>query len=146
MTLRDAFQAVYERHGELTPRLVVEEARNGTDAAALRLREMLPWDADEALYNYQLVIAAKEIRRLKMVYKPTPRSGLREVRSFVSVPAPSGRAYHPTDKVAADPLLSRLLLQEAERAWRDLKVRYGQLSGFVEMVRRDLDGLGREAA
>lgn len=147
MTLREAFQAVYDRHGELTPRLVVEEARNGKDAAAERIRESLPWDADEALYNYQLVIAAKLIRKMRIVYKPSSRSTtLREVRAFVSVPAEQGRAYHPVESVAADPVMSRLMLQEAERAWRDLKARYGGLAGFVEMVRRDLEDVEEKRA
>lgn len=139
MTLRQAFQELYDRTGVLTAEVVVEEARNGKDAVAQRLAKALPWDADEALYQYQLVVAAKLIRKQRIVYKPTPRSGLRETRAFVSIPSPSGRGYHPTETVAEDPLMSRLMLQEAERAWHDLKARYGNLRGFVEMVRRDLE-------
>lgn len=140
MKLREALQAVYDTHGRLTPGLVVEVARDGDDAVAQRLREALPWDADEALEHYQLVVAARLIRKVKIVYRPTPRSGLRETRAFASIPAPDGRSYHPIGTIAADPLMSRLLLQEAERAWRELKARYGNLRGFIELVRADIEG------
>ena len=139
MTLREALQAVYDREGMLTPALVVEIARDGKDAVAQRLAEALPWDPDEALEKYQLVVAAKLIRKQRIVYKPTPRSALRPTRQWVSVASPEGRSYKPIREVAADPLASRLLLAEAERAWRELKARYGNIAGFVEMIRRDLD-------
>lgn len=138
MNLREALQSVYERNGLLTPHIVVEVARDGEDDVAQFLRERLPWDKDEALEQYQLIVAARLIRKVRVTYQPTPRSSLREVRAFVSVPSPSGRAYHPTDVVAQDPLMARLMLQEAERAWRDLKARYGNLSGFVAMIQHDL--------
>jgi len=140
MTLREALQSLYEAHGELTPALYVEVARDGEGPVAQRLRESLPWDADEALEQWQLHVAAKNIRKMRIVYRPTARSGLRETREFVSVPSPEGRAYHPIQVVAADPLMAKLMLQEAERAWHDLKARYGSLAGFVDMIRRDLDG------
>jgi hypothetical protein len=139
MTLREALKALYEEHGVLTPALVVEVARDGDGAVAECLHESLTWDDGEAAERYRLLEAAKLIRRFKVVYRPTPRSGLREARAFVSVPSPEGPSYHPIERVAEDPLMSRLMLQEAERAWRDLKARYSGLHGFVEMIRRDLD-------
>lgn len=146
MKLRDALMALYERDGVITAHSFVQEARDGEGAVAQRLRDALPWDADDALEKYQLVVAQKHIRTFMVVYKPTPKSSLRHTRAFVSVPSPAGRGYHPTSVVAADPLMARLMLQEAERGWRDLKARYGRLSGFVEMIHRDLEDEGREAA
>jgi hypothetical protein len=140
VTLREALQSVYDKHGALTPALVVEEARDGTDAAAELLRGSLTWDKDEALERYQLVEASRLIRKAKIAYRPTENSSLRDMRAFMSIPEPQGRAYHPADVVAQDPFKARLALQEAERAWRDLKKRYGNIAGFFAMVQHDVEG------
>jgi hypothetical protein len=139
MTLREALRSLYEEHGGVTPRLYVEVARDGDGPVAQRLRESLPWDADVALEKYQLLIAAKYIRTFQIAYKPTPRSSLRMTREFVSISSPEGRAYHPTEVVAQDPFMTKLALQDAERDWRNLKAKYANLGGFIEMVRRDLE-------
>lgn len=148
MTLREALQAVYDARGELTAEIIVEVASTGDDAVAQRLHDALPWDADEALEKYQLVVANRIIRKYKIRYEPSPGAGLRETRAFVSVQEPTTgkRSYHPNEVVRADPFLERLALQDAERRWRELKAAFGALKGFYEMVRNDLDEEMRDAA
>jgi hypothetical protein len=139
MTLREALTALYERNGSLTAKSFVKEARDGKGPIARRLKEALPWDADQALYEHQLEVASTLIRKFRVHYKPTTRSELRSVRAFVSIPSPEGRSYRPIGEVSEDPMMSRLMLQDAEREWRQLKARFVHLQGFVEMVRRDLE-------
>lgn len=139
MNLREALQIIYERNGALTPVIVYEEAASPVDEAGQYFTDRLPWDDEEAAYQHRLDLCARFIRKAKIVYKPTPKSSLREVRAYWPVATETGRSYEPTESIAADPLLSKLMLQQAEREWRDLKARYGHLKAFVELVQSDLE-------
>lgn len=143
MTLREALESIYDRHGALTPAIVVEEARDPEDEAARFIRTRLTWDDEEAGDRYRLIEAARLIRKCRVVYKSTPGSDLRSIREYVSVQMLDGRprSYQPLEKVAQDPLVAAIMLAEAERAFKDLQSRYGQLAGFVAMVQKTLLGV-----
>lgn len=148
MTLREALQELYNTHGKLTPGLVVDEAREPSDSVTQFLHDRLEWDDEVAGERYRLEQARALIRKVRVEYKPTPRSTIREVRAYVSVPDQDtgGRAYRPTEEVAADPLLSAMLLRELERDWKLLRQRYGDMDQFVTFVRSQLDDNGKAAA
>lgn len=140
MTIREALQDIYDRHGELTPRLVVDEATSGVTAAGDALSNHLQWDDAEAADSHRMEQARKLIRRVRIAYRePTEEEVSRSVRGFVSVQTAEGRAYHPTQKVAEDPFLRQLMLRDAEREWKALHRKYSHLVEFVDMVKVDLD-------
>lgn len=144
MNLREALEAVHARHGALTPALVVEEARDGKDAVAQFLHARLTWDDEEAGEQWRLWEARSLIRRVTVVYQPTERSSMREIRAFMPVPTATGRSYEPIESIARDPVASAIVLADAERAWQDLKSRYGHLRQFVEMVQAEVAELERQ--
>lgn len=46
-------------------------------------------------------------------------------------------AYNPAVEAVEDPIITRIRLCDTQRDWGDLKARYGHLSEFWEMVRRE---------
>jgi hypothetical protein len=138
VTLREVLQAVYERNGALTPEIVVEEARDGTDAVSQYLHDRLTWDNDDAAERWRLEEAQRLIQRAKVTYKPAEGNDLGSVRAFWAVPRENGRSYEPIEEIAADPVKSKIVLADAERAWRDLMARYGHLEEFLALVQADL--------
>lgn len=140
MTIRDALQDIYDRHGELTPRLVVDEATSGTTEAGDALSRHLQWDDALAADSHRIDQARRLIRSVRIGYRePTEEEASRSVRGFVSVQTADGRSYHPTAKVAEDPFLRQLMLRDAEREWKAMFRKYNHLKEFTEMVQKDLE-------
>lgn len=131
--LRDLLQAVYEEHGYLTPALVRDVARDPGHAL-----HQLVFDksVDDAAESYYLDRAHQLIRSVKITYNK-PDGPPVTIRGFHCVKSAEGFVYHPADRVAADPLLSRILIADMEREWRTLKQRWEQFGEFWELVRRD---------
>lgn len=146
MTLRDALNAVHKKHGKLTPQIVVEEARSNRTSAGKLLHDRLEWDdavAGEAFRRHQ---AQELIRSVKVRYrKADGADGELSVRAFHAVRRDGAHVYEPLEKVIDDPFVSKLVLTEMEREWRQLKERYEQFAEFTMMIRRDL-GLDELAA
>lgn len=140
MTIREALQDVYDRHGSLTPRMVVDEATSGVTDAGEALSRHFEWDDSSAADSYRIEQARRLIRSVRVAYRePTEEEAARSVRGFVSVKTSEGRAYHPTEKVAHDPFLSALMLRDAEREWKAMLRKYSHMKEFVEMVRKDVE-------
>lgn len=136
MSLRDELQMIYDRHGELTPALVVKEARVKTHP----LHSRFEWDNRVAGEAWRRAQAQELIRSVKVVYREaTETEEARSVRAFHAVRRESGHVYEPAEKVAEDPFMKRLVLADMQREWLALRRRYEQFAEFVEMVRRDLD-------
>lgn len=135
--LRSLLQAIYDQHGKLTPELVREEARPKDSP----LHSRLEWDDAVAGEAYRLEQAHRLIQSVRVVYRP-PAEGVEErsVRAFHAVRLQGGYSYEPIDRVAADPFLSRLVLADMEREWRELRRRYEHFEEFWELVRRDDNG------
>lgn len=145
MSLRDQLQAIYDEQGKLTPKLVLDTARDPEHP----LHSHFEWRDDIAAERYRLDQARTLIRSVRVVYKPA------ETEEQAPI---AGRAYHavrdvedeyryePAEKVAADPLLTKLVLADMEREWRGLKRRYEQFAEFHEMVRRDLEAMPADEA
>jgi hypothetical protein len=133
--LRTRLQEIYDLHGRLSPALVVEAARNPEDP----LHSRLEWDDTVAAEKYRLEQAHELIRSVKISYRDA-QGDFKEVRAFHAFRASTGgHHYVPVEKVAQDPMLSKILLGEMERDWRNLRKRWEGYTEFQQMVRRDLD-------
>lgn len=135
MNLRDELLEVRRQAGILTPQVVLEFARDESHP----LHSRFEWDDSVAGERYRIDQARELIRTVKVKY--TQRDGsASDLRGFVSisrVDTPS-REYLPVEEVAADPLMARLVLRDAEREWRELFARYQHLDEFIQMVRGDI--------
>jgi hypothetical protein len=135
-SLREHLQAIHDRHGALTPALVLAEASD----PAHPLHSRFQWDDSAAAQSWRKHQAQELIRSVKVVYKPaTERDPARSVRAFHAVRREDGHVYEPAEKVAEDPFVRRLVLADMEREWKALKRRYEQFAEFADMVRQDLE-------
>jgi hypothetical protein len=135
-SLRDHLQAIYDDHGELTPALVVDEARPKSHP----LHSRFEWNNTVAGERWRQAQAQELIRSVKVVYRePTEKEPGRSVRAFHAVRRENGNVYEPVDKVVDDPFMKRLVLADMEREWKALRRRYEQFAEFAEMVRADLE-------
>lgn len=138
MSLRDQLQAIYDSHGNLTPAIVVDEARD----EAHPLHDRFEWDNIVAGEAWRKRQAHELIRSVKVVYRPaTDSEGERSVRAFHAVPSDDGDDrywYEPADKVALDSATRELLVREMQRDWQELKRRWAYFQEFVGMVLADL--------
>lgn len=133
MTLRDELLAIRREHGSLTGQAVVEAARD----EAHPLHSRFEWDDSVAGEKFRVVQANELIRSVKVNF--VTDGGPSDLRGFVSVSRPDtpAREYIPVEEVAQDPMISKLVLRDAEREWRELLARYGHLKEFIEMVQND---------
>lgn len=133
MNLRDHLQSIYDNHGKLTPQLIVDEARNPEHPLHSRVFDC---PTEEAAERYYLDNAHRLIQRVKVVKAEGDNAP--GVRAFQAVRTEHGYVYEPTEKVAEDPFMRRLVLADMEREWRTLRARYEQFAEFTEMVKRDI--------
>lgn len=133
MSLRDELSRIYTSHGQLTPKLVVDLARNPEHP----LHERFEWDDAVAGERYREVQAAELIRSVKVVRKDK-EPGDADVREFVHVERPTGSSYVPLGEVLADDIATAILLRQAEREWKQMLRKYQALEGWVAMVRGDV--------
>lgn len=132
--LREQLQSVYDQHGQLTPALVVVAARAETHP----LHSRFEWDDSVAGERYRQAQASELIRAVRIAYVDGKGRG-QSVRAYQSVRGQTGYRYEPTADVAADPVLSQIVLMDMRREWKALQARYGHFSEFVSMVQADLN-------
>lgn len=136
MSLRDVLQSIYDKHGELTPDVVVQEARTKDHP----LHGRFDWDNKSAGDSWRRHQASELIRSVKVVYREaTDTEEERTVRAFHAVRTPKGHAYEPAEKVRDDPFMRQLVLNDMRRDWQDLKRRYERFAEFADMIRADLE-------
>lgn len=119
---------IRSQHGDLTPQVVVDEARD--DAHPLHSR--FEWDDSVAGEAYRRVQAAELIRSVKVVYAETPEGEERKVRAWSSTR--QGNGYKPTEEILQDDFSRTLLLRQAEREITALKRKYGHLKEFADIL------------
>lgn len=131
MSLRDELQAVYERHGKLTPRIVVAEAADESSP----LHSRLEWDDKVAGHAWRLHQAHELIRSVRVAYLEA--DGRRsDVRAFHAVPSTDGGfEYRSAEDIARDEVLTQVLLREMERDIAQLKSRWGHFKEFATLLR-----------
>lgn len=140
MSLRDQLQSVYDQNGRLTPALIVDTARPEDHP----LHNRFEWNDKAAGEAYRLEQARRLIRSVRVVYREADeKEAARTVRAFHSIRDEQGTAYQPVEEITESPLLTKLLLQDMEREWKQLMRRYGHFEEFLQMVRSDL---GEKAA
>lgn len=131
--LREELTGLYQRHGELTPQIVVDEARS-EDAP---LHSRFEWDDTVAGEKYRLVQAARLIRVVRIEYT-TPNSDEKKfIRAFHSLHEsgePERQGYAPTEEILENEVTRRILLRNMERDIAQLKKRYGHLAEFATMM------------
>ena len=136
MSLRDQLQAVHDDSGRLTPQIVVDAAR----PVEHPLHERFEWNDKLAGEAYRLDQARRLIRSVRVTYREADeKEAARTVRAYHSVRDEDGTSYRPLEEVQESPLLTKLLLQDMEREWKQLMRRYGMFEDFLQMVRGDLE-------
>lgn len=131
--LRSVLTDHYKKHGELTPQIVVDEARP-KDAP---LHDRFEWDNKIAGEKYRIVQAQQLIRSVQIEFVSSATGERHFVRGFHSLreAGQETTGYAPTEELVQDQVATRLLLRQCEREISDLKRKYGHLSEFAEMMR-----------
>lgn len=146
--VRAILQDMYERHGRLTPAIIVDESR----AEDAPLHNRFEWDDTVAAEQYRFLQAARIIRSVRITRAgndaveddgPAEPEG---VRAFLPV---RGRdrddagswTYEPTRKALADPTSRRILLNEMRRDWRAFQSKYQALSEYVKLIEAEAQRL-----
>ena len=136
MSLRDQLQAVHDDSGRLTPQIVVDAAR----PVEHPLHERFEWNDKLAGEAYRLDQARRLIRSVRVTYREADeKEAARTVRAYHSVRDEDGTSYRPLEEVQESPLLTKLLLQDMEREWKQLMRRYGHFEEFLQLIRADLE-------
>lgn len=134
-SLRDELQAIYDQRGVLTPRLVVDVARD----PAHPLHNRFEWNDAVAGERWREQQAHELIRSVRVVYRDADDSGPeRSVRAFHAIRKDSGHVYEPADRVAHDPVMNEVLRMDMRREWHALRRRWEGWDEFTDMVRQDL--------
>jgi len=135
--LRSELTGLYQKHGELTPQVVVDEAR----AVDAPLHHRFEWDDTVAGEKYRLVQAAQLIRAVRIEYKTADSGERKFVRAFASLHdsgEPERQGYAPTEEIVQNDLSRKILLRNLEREIATLKRRYGHLAEFAEIIKRGI--------
>lgn len=138
--LRAAITRIYQKHGELTPQIVVDEARPENS----ELHHRFEWDDAIAGEAYRRVQGQELIRSVRIVFSDNKTGERKSVRGFHSL-RQAGDAerggYAPTEEIVQDELATRILQQAFQREIADLKRKYGHLSDYVAWIRGEAEGL-----
>lgn len=137
--LRSQLTGLYRQHGELTPKMVVDDAR----PLGAPLHDRFEWDDNIAGEKYRLSQAAQLIRAVRIEYT-TPESGERKfIRGFSSLfesGEPERQGYAPTEEVLENDVTRRILFNNMQRDISTLRKRYGHLKEFAQMMRDQFGG------
>ena len=130
--LRSEMQTIYDKHGGLTPKLVVKTASRKTHP----LHNHFEWDDSVAGPRFREIQAYELIRSIRMVF--TNKQGQKErLRVWHPVRVESPTVYDPLDVIVDDPIMRQVLLRQMERAWNELKRKYDTFDEFWRMVGKD---------
>jgi len=133
--LREILTDIYEKHGEITPKIVVEEARPHDSL----LHHRFEWDDSVAGEAYRRVQAGGLLREVMVRLPDSPNGEHKFVRAFHSRREAGDKiatGYMPTVEIVQDPLMTRLLLKEFEREIVEIKRKYGHLTEFAQIMNR----------
>lgn len=131
--VRQRLEEIAQRRGILTPLVVLDEARNPEHP----LHGRFEWDDTVAAEKYRLEQAHQLIRVARVSYVDNAGDS-QSVRAYQPVARPGGYEYKRSEDIAADPLLTEIVLRDMRREWQTLKRRYERFEEFVAMVRGDV--------
>jgi hypothetical protein len=127
----EELEALMQKHGCLTPQIVVEFARDPQTA----IHQAFIWDDTEAANRYREVQAAKLIRYVLQITKPEGSGETRRVRAFVTTDLDPTSTYHRIEEVLADPTRRAALVQQAKREYWSFREKYSALKELAEFFR-----------
>jgi hypothetical protein len=135
VNLRDHLQAIRDQRGRLTPEDVVDVARDPEHP----LHSRFEWDNDAAAEHWRRTQAHELIRTCRIKYAEDEVGRERTVRAFHAVRTEQGHVYEPAAKIAADPLMARIVMADMEREWKQLRRKYDEFAEFWQMVRGEAE-------
>jgi hypothetical protein len=94
-TLREELEAIRERHGELTPEVVFDEAKKKSSP----LHSYFEWDKQAGWEKFNLDIAARMIRKVHYVRHPVETKNVAPP-VFIRDPAPEKSGYVALAEIA----------------------------------------------
>lgn len=132
--VQEVLQALYDERQELTPRLVLDRARDPQHP----LHDRFEWDDAKAAEKHRLAQAGDLIRSVKVIYERGDGTE-GKVRSYHSVRRDDtgSRVYKTAESVAMDPVMTQVLLAEMRRDWSRMKERYARFEEFAALVAND---------
>lgn len=131
--VQEVLQALYDEGQELTPRLVLDRARDPQHP----LHDRFEWDDAKAAESHRLTQAGDLIRSVRVTYQKADGSEGR-VRNYHSVRRDDGaRVYKTAESVAMSPVMTQALLAEMRRDWSRMRDRYGRFEEFAALVAND---------
>lgn len=116
--------------GELTPRDVLDDARNDNSP----LHTFFEWDDSAAAEEYRLQQARGLIRSVVAIYVSEDKPATR-VKAYVHIPEPGTPHYRETGHAMS---LSKTRKMVLDQAWRELQSwrrRYADLKEFSDLVK-----------
>jgi hypothetical protein len=121
----EALKAVTDQaKGKLTPKAVVEAARNNKSP----LHKHFEWDDAKAAESYRLEQARELIRIIRVEEESGP------VRAFFSI-ADRGTSYRALEEVRATPSLQEIVMKQALRDLKAFEERYRDMRDVCEDIR-----------
>lgn len=118
---------IRQRHGRITPKLVVAWARPAKNP----LHRFFTWDNRAAAAEHRLYEASALIRSIKLIIRTDPNTEPTTVRAHISVVDPVGASYKPLVEVMSVKETREQLLAEALRELDTFRRKYAMLSGLA---------------
>ena len=141
MSVKDELLSIRERHGRLTPDIILGEAADPDHP----LHGKFVWDDTEAARLYRNVQAQALIRKVEVLIQPSGGGEPIQVRLFISqteidpeAPTAGDGSYLSVEEVMASDVYREKYLRQLEREWQALKRRAHGYREFAEMVLADL--------
>jgi hypothetical protein len=114
--------------GELTPKDVVDDARNPNSP----LHSYFEWDDGAAAEHYRLSQARGLIRAVVAIYT-RPDQPAQRTRAYVHIPEPSAPHYRETSHAMSQKKTRDMVLQRAWREFQEWRRRYKDLKEFASV-------------
>lgn len=129
--LVSALVDVRDRHGTLTPEVVVKEASDPSSP----LHGSFEWDDTEAAHQWRIQQARVLIGRFKVEVQVSPKKTVK-CRQFTHVR--SRDEYVPTEEALGDPEMRDVVLEQARRDLAALRRKYAALVDFDKLLAEEL--------
>lgn len=131
--LRGELENIRNKHGRLTPALVLEEARSSRHPLHARFE----WDDGVAGERYRLEQAHDLISEVRVSYSLSTGER-RSVRGFHAVRASDVDQYdyEPIEDVLADPFKRKIVLADMQRQIGELVARYEHIGEFWQILKQ----------
>ena len=131
----DILRELYQRHGELTPQMVVEEAKPLDHP----MHSQFEWDDSIAGPSYRREQARLIIKAVR--FRPVGNPEEETIRTYhaVRIGVSPDFSYLTSQDIAEDDHLAGKVLMHMEQDWQRLFKRWCSFKEFRSMVRRDLE-------